>query len=170
MSQHWNDEEYAYEPSADSFASHNATDDLSEMMEWAEIEGHRRLITTREGAHFIQYGELWIIALYGGQPIHHDRHISEMEEGSHDTWNIVCSGEGDQILVTEIAQDMFNHMPMTSGSVIYLNTTNRHLVSRSNGTEISIMLQIQGYGPDQREQAIEAMLKEWRAHTHRAAA
>ena len=170
MSQHWNDEEYAYEPCSDSYASHNAGEELADMMEWAENEGLRRLITTREGANFVQYGELWLIALYGGQPIHHDRHISEMENGSHDTWNVVCSGEGDQLLVTEVAQDMFNHMPLTSGSGIYLNTTNRHLVSRNEGAEICVMLQIQGYGPDDREEALNAMVKEWRQQTRRAAA
>lgn len=95
-----NDEdEYQYHESPcshDTGIADESLDGLIEMMEWAEIEGMRTLRTTREGANFTRYGELWVVPVYGGQPIHHDRHILDQEEGSSHTWNLVCSGDGDQ--------------------------------------------------------------------------
>lgn len=162
----WNDEdEYRYHDAPDSHDAGSVDEerpDLAEMMEWAEAEGMRTLRTTREGANFTRYGDLWVVPVYGGQPIHHDRHILDQEEGSSHTWNLVCAGEGDQMLVTETAQDMFNHMPLSRGRFIYLNTLNRHLVTRHAGNEICVLLQMQFPEEGDREQALAAMIAEWK--------
>ena len=162
----WDDDEYAYEECPDSFLD-GPIQHRDDMLEWAENEGMRRLINTREGATFVQYGKIWLIALYGGQPIHHDRHMSDLEDGSQDTWNIVARGNPDQMLVTEVAQDIFNHIPLEKRSAIYLNTTNRHLVTRTHGNEVSILLQIHGYGPEQRAEAMHEMYRVWLEETGR---
>lgn len=162
-----NDEdEYQYHESPcshDTGIADESLDGLIEMMEWAEIEGMRTLRTTREGANFTRYGELWVVPVYGGQPIHHDRHILDQEEGSSHTWNLVCSGDGDQMLVTEIAQDMFNHMSLSRGRFIYLNTLNRHLVTRNTGREVCVLLQMQFPAEGDADQALATMIGEWRS-------
>ena len=162
----WNDEdEYQYHEAPDSHDAGSVDENiegLAEMLEWAEIEGMRTLMTTREGANFTRFGELWVVPVYGGQPIHHDRHILDQEEGSSHTWNLVCAGHGEQMLVTEVAQDMFNHMPLSRGRFIYLNTLNRHLVTRSTGREVCILLQMQFRDEGDAHQRLSAMLDEWR--------
>lgn len=163
----WNDEEYEYQDAPKSHLS-SMLDDESEMgrmMDWAEATGLRNLITTREGANFVQRGDLWVIPLMGGQPIHHDRHILHEEKGTSHTWNIVCSGDGSQMLVTEVAQDMFNHMPIKRGALIYLNTLNRHLVTRNEGTEVCVLLQRNFDEKVSPQEAVETILQDWRKLT-----
>jgi hypothetical protein len=167
----WNDEEYAYMPAPTSRLAGTTQDctheELEDLMDWGEFHGMRKLIALREGANFVQVGRLWLVPVTGGQPIHHDRHILSEEDGSSHTWNIVCSGEGDQILVTEVAQDMFNHIPLTRGSIIYLNTLNRHLVSRAAGDETCVLLQMSFPEEVDLERAMTAMIAEWRVQTKR---
>jgi len=168
----WNDEEYAYSPAPTSRLAGMAQDagnpELDDLMEWGEFHGMRNLIPTREGANLVRVGRLWLIPVTGGQPIHHDRHILSEEGGSSHTWNIVCSGEGGQMLVTEVAQDMFNHIPLTRGSIIYLNTLNRHLVSRATGEEECVLLQMSFTEEMTADRAIAEMVAEWRIHASRA--
>jgi len=161
------DDYYEYRAAPASTIAGNVFDedlypDLERAMEWAENIGFKAIITSREGAAFVFKGKLSIIALYGGQPIHHDRHMMQYGEDKNHTWNIICSGGENQIPLTEIKQDIFNHITMRRGSVIYLNTTNRHLVSRKEGDEQCILLQIDGYGPDEKELALSAIVSEWK--------
>ena len=41
--------------------------------------------------------------------------------------------------------------------MIYLNTANLHLVSRTNANSQVFFLQVEGFGPDQEQEAYEAM-------------
>lgn len=161
------DDYYEYRAAPDSEIAGNVFDeeqypDLEKAMNWAEAIGSKAMITTREGATFLFKGKLSIIALYGGQPIHHDRHMMQYGEDKNHTWNIICSGGENQILLTEVKQDIFNHITMRKGSIIYLNTINRHLVSRKEGHENCVMLQIDGYGPDEKELALAEIASEWK--------
>ena len=161
----WNDDEYQYRDAPTSVCEgHLDQNDpqIHALLEWGEHMGLSKLMTMREGANFVQIGNLWIVPLMGGQPIHHDRHILHEKEGSSHTWNIVCSGEGDQMLVTEVAQDMFNHIPLQRGSSIYLNTLNRHLVSRNIGNEICVLLQHCFPERPSQEDALATMIEEWK--------
>lgn len=161
------DDYYEYRAAPDSEIAGNVFDEkqypeLERAMEWARIKGTKAMITTREGATFLLRGKLSIIALYGGQPIHNDRHMMQYVGEKNHTWNIICSGGENQILLTEVKQDIFSHITMRRGSIIYLNTTNRHLVSRKEGHESCVMLQIDGFGPDEKELALAEIVSEWK--------
>lgn len=67
------------------------------------------------------------------------------------------------MLVTEIAQDMFNHMSLSRGRFIYLNTLNRHLVTRNTGREVCVLLQMQFPAEGDADQALATMIGEWRS-------
>ena len=165
---HWNDDEYSYQEAPASGCDgqlDEGREEIHAIMEWGEHMGLSRMMRTREGANFIRIGSLWIIPLMGGQPIHHDRHILSEENGSNHTWNIVCCGEGDQMLVTEVEQDMFNHMPLVRGSAIYLNTLNRHLVSRTSGREVCVLIQHAFPDRPEPQKALDTMIAEWRRVT-----
>ena len=174
---HEDDDEYVYRPVPDPISidlqDNENIAEIHEMMEWAAQRGRKELITTREGACFTSchWKDLWLISLYGGQPIHHDRHMSEngTPENQH-TWILVCSRNQGQMLITEIAPDIFTHIPLEKGTLIYLNTTNRHLVSRLQGNEVSVMLQVQGFDDQEGMEALEAMLTEWRTFERKKAA
>jgi len=165
----WNDEdEYEYRDTPSSQCDgliDEEAEDVRDLMEWGENVGLSKLMTTREGANFVRIGNLWLVPLMGGQPIHHDRHILFEEDGSIHTWNIVCHGEGDQMLVTEVSRDIFNHIPLKRGAMVYLNTLNRHLVSRNEGKEICVLIQHTFPERPDPEEALATIIREWRRVT-----
>jgi len=175
----WNDIDYEYDGTQPMSCTGETINqdglEVYEMIEWAEQVGLMNIIRSREGANFVRKGDAWIIPVTGGQPLHHDRHIADVQDEStgkplsHDTWNLVVSGEGSQMLLCETAQDMFVHFPLHRGAMIYLNTANRHLVSRTN-KDVCVLLQVQGYGPNQQIEALEEMLATWRRETMQKAA
>lgn len=160
----WNDDDYEFRDAEESRLDRvlSPEGDVADMIDWASDAGYRAMIPTREGANFVDHDGLWLIALEGGQPIHHDRHMTELEAGSNHTWNLVCGGDGTQILATEVARDIFNGIPLVEGSLIYLNTTNRHLVTRNDRTDRSVLLQVQGFGPEEGQAALGDMVEKWK--------
>ena len=162
----WNDDDYAYderEPKSRSGEPIQADEEIMDWVEYKGLTGERRY---NEGAIFLALGnnDAHIIAVHGAQVIHHDRHIDDLNvEGSNQhsnkTWNLVVSGDGEQMLLSEVAQDQFIHFPLKRGKMIYLETVNRHLVSRESPDDVCVMLQVQGFGPDQQDEAYERMIE-----------
>lgn len=130
----------------------------AEDLEWASYQGLTRMIQTREGATFLRLSEdVFIISVMGGQPLHHDRHIA-MEEDlngfSEHTWNIVAEPSDGQFLLCEVADGMFEHFALTMNACVYMNTTSRHALSRRDPNDQVVIVQVDGYGPDQRDEAV----------------
>lgn len=160
------EEDYQYEESPVSEAGSpvEMTNEIEQFVDWATYHGYNQIIPGREGSHFKKYGNIWIIAVVGAQPIHHDRHIQD-EDGTADTWNFVIESDDDQSLVTEIGRDIFNHIHLENNTMVYLNTHNRHLLTRKTGKEVTILVQITGYAKDSQEEALKSILDEWRKIT-----
>ncbi len=129
-------------------------------MEWAAAAAWR-FVRGGEGASFARVAEdTFLIPVTGGQVLHHDRHISDMDDGrgfSEHTWNLVVQGEGEQMLLCENGEGVFEHFPMRQGVLVYMNTVNRHALSRRDPSDVCIILQVCGYGPDQRDAALARM-------------
>lgn len=130
-------------------------------MEWASAAAWRH-VRSREGAAFARVAEdAFLIPVTGGQILHQDRHIADLDDGkgfSEHTWNLVVQGEGDQMLLCENGHGIFEHFPMREGVLVYMNTVNRHAVSRRDPGDVCVILQVCGYGPEQREAAIARMI------------
>lgn len=130
--------------------------------EWAEWLCMGHLNMNREGASFLRIADnVFIIGVYGGQLIHHDRHLEYLQttKGFSDhTWNVVALPSPGQMLLTEDRDRIFRHHRLDDlGAMIYMNTRHHHLVSREQGDEISILVQVDGYGPEEHEQALAAI-------------
>lgn len=129
-------------------------------MDWAEQVGLRHVITTREGATFMPIApDVFLIAVYGGQYMHDDRDVTDASGGrvSPHTWNLVVSpGEG-QLLLCEVGDRLYEHFVLERGSLIYMNTSNAHAVTRKSPTDCVVIAQVGGFGPDQAEEAVTAL-------------
>lgn len=130
-------------------------------MDWAADEGSRFVRRAIEGAAFARIAEdAFLIPVTGAQPLHHDRHIADLDDGggfSEHTWNLVVQGSASQLLLCENGHGVFEHFPMDKGVLVYMNTINRHALSRRDPTDVCIILQVCGYGPDQRDAAVARM-------------
>ena len=106
-----------------------------------------------EGASFLKLApDVDLIVVRGGQPLHHDRHMSGQAvkgRAVEHVWNWVLSSDGDQLLLVEIAQHTFAHLSLDAGTFVYFNTMNRHLVSRSDPQACVVLAQVCGYRPDE---------------------
>lgn len=115
-----------------------------------------------EGATFMRMAQdVFIIPVRGAQPLHHDRHLANMPDDigvSEHTWNFCLEGE-NQFLLCEVEQGVYEHFSLVPGALIYMNTVNRHAISRKNRNEACVIAQVCGYGPDQREQAVARLVE-----------
>ena len=134
----------------------------SDDQEWASYIGLLHLNTRREGASFIRLSDnVFIIGCYGAQYLHHDRHLREMDDKagfSHHTWNLVVEPSDSQLLLTEDGDGIFTHHRLDrTDQMIYMNTFNRHMVSRTDPGGTVILVQVDGIGPEHPEQAFAAI-------------
>lgn len=133
-----------------------------EDLEWAAWTGLRSMRRFNEGAVFLRLAEdVYLITVMGAQPMHHDRHVvDEPFAGfSEHTWNIIAEPSDDQLLLCEVAECVYEHFPLTRDAFIYMNTSNRHAVTRRSPDSTVVLVQVDGYGPDEPERAL-ARLRE----------
>jgi hypothetical protein len=127
--------------------------------DWAAHLGLSYMPRSREGADFVRLApDIFIIPVRGGQILHHDRHLASMEDTagfSEHTWNLVVEGSEDQLLLVEVDHNLFEHLDLTHGRFIYFNTMNRHLVSRKSPNDTVVLVQVDGFGPDEGKAALE---------------
>lgn len=122
--------------------------------------GLMRMITTREGATFARLAsDVFLIPVYGGQYLHHDRHLASLppeEKGgfSEHTWNLVVEASGDQLLLLEVDTKMFEHFSLERGAFIYMNTMNHHMISRKSANDVVVIVQVEGFDNTQRDEAM----------------
>lgn len=133
-----------------------------EDLEWVEHVGLKSLDSRQtEGAVFTRIADnVFIIAVLGAQILHEDRHLGDMDDArgfSHDTWNLVASYSEGQFLLLEIEDRVFETYALDGPSMIYMNTYNRHALTRKNPNDRVILLQADGFGPDQMDDAMTAM-------------
>jgi hypothetical protein len=130
----------------------------AEDLEWASYHGLSRMMRSREGATFLRLSsDVFIISVLGAQPLHHDRHIAmedDLQGFSEHTWNIVAEPSSGQMLLCEVGDGMFEHFPLTTSACIYMNTSNRHALSRRDPNDVVVIVQVDGYGPDDRDAAV----------------
>lgn len=130
--------------------------------DWVEAIGLNSLqYRANEGAIFTRIDEnVFIIAVRGAQPLHHDRHLDDMEDAkgfSQDTWNFVASPSEGQFLLLEIDEQVYETFALDGPTMIYFNTYNRHALSRKSANDNVVLLQADGFGPDQMCEAMTAM-------------
>lgn len=129
-----------------------------EGIRWAGNTGYRFARRSNEGAAFARIAEdTFLIPVTGAQPLHHDRHLCDLPDDggfSEHTWNLVVAGSDGQMLLCENGDGVFEHFPMTTGVLVYMNTVNRHALSRRDPMDVCVILQVCGYGPDQRDAAM----------------
>lgn len=127
--------------------------------EWAAHVVLTHLITSREGATFIRFSEdVFGIGVYGGQILHHDRHLADMANAagfSEHTWNLAVEGGESQQLLLEVGEDLFTSLPLAPGSFTYMNTANRHAVTRTSPNDTVVLVQVDGFGPDEDDLAFD---------------
>ena len=130
----------------------------SDATSWATNAAWRFARTDIEGAAFARIAEdVFLIPVRGAQPLHHDRHLGSVAEDvgvSEHTWNLVVSGTESQMLISEVGHDVFEHFPMSPGVLVYMNTVLRHMVTRRDPTDLCTIVQVCGYGPDERDGAV----------------
>lgn len=134
----------------------------SDDREWASYIGLLHLNTRREGATFVRIADnVFIIGCYGAQYLHHDRHLRDMDDKagfSHDTWNLVVEPSDTQMLLTEDGDGIFTHHPLSrEDSLIYMNTFNRHMISRTDPSGVVILVQVDGIPSDRPQEAMDAI-------------
>lgn len=154
-------EEYAYDerpaPVEDTLRDGEIDPDD---IEWAAMLGLRRMTTSREGATFVRISQdVFVIAVFGGQYLHDDRHLADMSgetaEGLNEhSWYIVAEPSQGQMLLVEVANGIYEHLPFETSGLLYMNTVNRHLVSRRSASDVVVLVQVSGYGPDERDAAV----------------
>lgn len=117
---------------------------------------------SNEGATFVRLSEdVFVIPVRGAQPLHHDRHLAEIPDEqaagfSEHTWNlVVLGGEGTDAssLMLEVGDQTFRSYPLTPGAFIYFDTVNRHAVAPRDPGDLMVIVQVDGYGPDEGELA-----------------
>ena len=130
--------------------------------DWLEWLCMSHLNMNREGATFLRLADnVFVIGVYGGQFVHHDRHLEYLQqtEGFSDhTWNVVAVPSEGQMLLTEDDDRIFRHHRLDElDTMIYMNTRHHHLVSRETGDEVVVLVQADGFGPNQRDEALQAI-------------
>lgn len=129
-------------------------------VEWAAMLGLRRMTTSREGATFVRISQdVFVIAVSGGQYLHDDRHLADLPvetaEGLNEhSWYLVAEPSEGQMLIVEVANGIYEHLPFHPSGLLYMNTVNRHLVSRRSASDVVVLVQVSGYGPDERDAAV----------------
>lgn len=127
---------------------------------WAAALGWRHMITSREGATFVRLSQdVFVIAVRGGQFLHDDRHLMDITgkaaEGANEhSWYLVAQPSDQQMLLAEVAPDVYEHLPFEVDGLLYMNTVNRHLVSRRSPRDVVVLVQVSGYGPEERDEAV----------------
>ena len=127
---------------------------------WAADAGLRFARNGAEGAAFARIAEdAFLIPVVGAQPLHHDRHVADVpgDGFSEHTWNLVVLGSETQLLLCENADGVYEHFSMTEGVLVYMNTVNRHMLSRKDPQDVCVILQVTGYGPEERDLAMARM-------------
>lgn len=121
-----------------------------------------------QGATFLRLAEdVFVIPVRGAQPLHHDRHLADIPNESaggfnEHTWNMVVharEGVDAPSLMLEVDQEEFQHFPLTPGAFIYMNTVNRHAVAPRNKIDLAIIVQVDGYGPEERDEAEKRIME-----------
>ena len=157
-------DEYAYDerpaPIQDSIGEGEV--DTADV-EWAAMMGSRRNHRVMEGANFTRIApDVFVISVLGGQFLHEDRHLVDIPEEqaaglNEHSWYLVARPSADQMLLVEVKEGIFEHMPFEEDGLLYMNTVNRHLVSRRDPSDLVVLVQVCGYGPDQRDEAVERL-------------
>ena len=129
-------------------------------LEWASHVGLSSMRRINEGAEFVRLAEdVFVITVRGAQPVHHDRHVSLIPNGeargfSEHTWNVVAEPSDGQQLLCEFVQDGYAGFALDRDALVYMNTTNRHALSRRSPHDVVVIVQVDGYGPDDEEAAV----------------
>jgi hypothetical protein len=128
-------------------------------LHWAAGIGLRNMRTHVEGADFRRLADdVFVISVNGGQYLHEDRHLADMRDAggfSEHTWNLVVYESEEQMLLCEVADGVFEHFEMRFEAFVYMNTVNRHMVSRKSPGARLVIVQVDGCGPGERDAAIE---------------
>lgn len=155
-------EDYAYDERPAPIEDCIRTGEVDEAdMEWASAKGLMHAIATREGATFLRISEdVFIIAVIGGQYLHDDRHLADIPADkavglNEHSWYLVVEPSDDQMLLVEVKEGIYEHMPFRENGLLYMDTVNRHLVSRRSPRDMVVLVQVSGYGQDQRGEAVE---------------
>lgn len=132
-------------------------------MDWAAMMGSTRGRRAVEGATFIRIApDVFVIGVEGGQFLHDDRHLVDIPDEqavglNEHSWYLVVRPSADQMLLVEVKEGVYEHMPFEDQGLLYMNTVNRHLVSRRDPSDLVVLVQVSGYGPDQRDEAVERL-------------
>lgn len=149
-------EDNAVHPSAPRPVDEGVEDVLSETIRWQLMRKIQGQDPGRQGAWMIKVEEhVWIMGVRGWQPSHHDRHMIALHgwDATH-TWNHVLTGDGSQMLCLAIEEGCYEHLPMETGATFYFNTSNPHHVSRRDASDLCMIVQVCGFGPDDKEDAL----------------
>jgi hypothetical protein len=128
---------------------------------WAEMVGTRNAHRTNEGAVFTRIApDVFIISVTGGQYLHDDRHLADIPVDqavglNEHSWYLVARPSEDQMLLVEVANGIYEHLPFEEDGLLYMNTVNRHMVSRRDPADRVVLVQVCGYRPEQRDDAVE---------------
>jgi hypothetical protein len=129
-------------------------------VEWARQAGLRACWQrVGEGATFVDLGDrCWLLGMKGAQFLHSDRHMADVapEQEGH-CWNAVVEADGDQMLLVRETEHAYRHHRLEVGSLVYFNTYQPHLVSRSAPDDACVIVQVGGIGPDEPDRAVEEM-------------
>ncbi len=126
--------------------------------DWATHHGLAKMRYASEGATFLSVTpDVEIISVRGAQPLHHDRHIAwaDLPYVSEHTWNLVVEPSEGQMLVLETAHETFEHFRLAEDAFIYFNTSNRHMLTRKDERDQVVIVQVQGFGPDEAAAALD---------------
>lgn len=130
-----------------------------EDLRWAAGIGLGSMRKHFEGADFRRLADdVFVISVNGGQYLHEDRHLADMSDAggfSEHTWNLVVYESDEQLLLCEVGDGVFEHFEMRFEAFVYMNTVNRHMVSRKSPAARLVIVQVDGYGPEDRDAAIE---------------
>lgn len=128
---------------------------------WATMLGLKYARRTNEGATFTRIApDVFVISVTGGQYLHDDRHLADIpdEEAvglNEHSWYLVARPSEDQMLLVEVANGIYEHLPFEEDGLLYMNTVNRHMVSRRDPADRVVLVQVCGYRPEQRDDAVE---------------
>jgi hypothetical protein len=138
--------------------------DLTEAaIDYALYVGLNNIRPNIEGASFMRLAEdVFVIPVRGAQPLHHDRHLASLPDdigANEHTWNYCIEGGDSQNLLCEVEPGIFQHFPLVAGAWIYMNSANRHAISRSKRSDSCVIVQVCGYTPEQRELAVARIVE-----------
>lgn len=134
---------------------------------WASSIGWR-YARHNEGAVFVRLSQdVFVIPVRGAQPLHHDRHLADIPDDqaagfSEHTWNLVVmapEGTDAASFMLEVGEQTYRNYPLTPGALIYANILNRHAVAPRDPGDLTVIIQVDGFGPEDGDKA-EARLRE----------